>query len=291
MNGSDESMTALIERNYQAFSPEVRKAARFVLNSPEDVALHSMRSVAAKARVHPNTMLRLARELGFDGYGPFQDNFRNWLVERGQASWTGRAQRLRKSHPQSEGASFIEDVIRQEKLNLDQSFRAEMHESLLKARDALIAAPNIYLLGLRSLFPIAFYTHYACRMFMSKTILLTGVGGTFADDLRRVEAGDVLVAFSYRPYARDTAAAVDFALKRGASLIAVTDSPLSPIAKRDGLTILVPNTTRSFFPTLLPALAIAQTLVGLLVAESGDETLVEIAKSEQQLDAFGVYIK
>jgi DNA-binding MurR/RpiR family transcriptional regulator len=126
-------------------------------------------------------------------------------------------------------------------------------------------------------------------MFMGKTVLLTGTGGTFADDLRRVEKGDTVVAFSYHPYARDSVKAVNFAGKKGARIIAVTDSRVSPIMAPAKVGIVVSNTTPSLFPTILPAFAVAQALAALLVQESGDETMANIARTESQLEAFGVY--
>ena len=51
----------LIEKRFGTLSPQLKKAARFVLAHGEDIALESMRAVAAKARVHPTSMLRFAR--------------------------------------------------------------------------------------------------------------------------------------------------------------------------------------------------------------------------------------
>jgi len=51
----------------------------------------------------------------------------------------------------------------------------------------------------------------------------------------------------------------------------------------------VANATPSLFPSVVPALAVAQALVALLVANSGKETLREIANSEAQLQRFDVY--
>jgi len=54
----------LAER-YPSLSPQLRLAARHVLDRPDDVALMSMRGIAADAGVHPTTLTRLARALDF----------------------------------------------------------------------------------------------------------------------------------------------------------------------------------------------------------------------------------
>ena len=57
-------------------TPELRKAAAYVLENPNDVGVSSIREMAAAARVKPNTFVRMARTLGFDGFDDFREPFR-----------------------------------------------------------------------------------------------------------------------------------------------------------------------------------------------------------------------
>jgi len=289
MTGLEQGIIELIEANFPSLSPRLRSAARYVPDNPEEIALHSMRAAAAKANIHPSSMQRLARELGFEGYESFRDRFRERVMSAGGETWMWRAQTLRRRGSGSKRSRFIADMLAHEQLNLEKTFRPEIHDSLVAACRLIERARTAYILGLRSLFPIAFYMHYVCRFFTTKTVLLTGLGGTFADDLRDADARDALVAFSYRPYAKQTVTAVDFARSRGVPIVAVTDSRVSPIVGEPGLSIIVSNATPSLFPTILPAFAVAQALVALLIAESGKEAMAKIARTVEQLDSFGIY--
>lgn len=279
-----------IQVRFLTLSPQLRKAAQFVIDNPEEIALHSMRAIAGLAEVHPNVMLRLARELGYSSYAPFRQQFRGWILARGTTSWVGRAQDLRKRGRGTHSSALVEDFIQQEVENLHTTFGPGIVPRLDEAASMIGEARQVYVVGLRSLFSVGFYFHYVCRMFMRKSILLTGVGGTFADDLRNVDRSDVMIAFSYDPYSTDTVKAVKFARDRGARTIVITDSKDSPIASGEGVTIIVSNNAKSLFPTMLPAFAIVQMLTTLLVAEGNEETLAAIARSESQLNRFGVYL-
>ena len=278
----------LIEERFDALSPQLRKAARYAITHADDIALQSMRTVAANAGVHPTAMLRFARELGLPDYESFRDPYRTWLTER-YSSFSTRAQELRRRPHDDMNGALISEIAQREIRNLDETFSPANAERIGAAHTILAAANRAYIVGLRSLHPAAFYLHYVCRMFSGKTVLLTGAGGTFADDLRRIRSDDALVAFSYHPYTKDAVRAVDFAHTKGARVISITDSVLSPIARNANVLIVVANMTPSLFPSVIPALAVAQTLVALLVANSGDETLREIANSEAQLQRFNVY--
>lgn len=283
-----EQIERLIEKRFATLSPQLKKAARFVVAHAEDIALESMRSVAVKARVQPTSMLRFAREIGFASYDAFREPYRAWLGER-YSPFSVRARKLRRLPHGDMNGALIAGIAQHEVRNLDQTFSPENLDRISAAHAIVAAANRVYIVGLRSLHPAAFYLHYVCRMFMGKTILLTGAGGTFADDLRRISREDALVAFSYHPYAKDAVRAVTFARSRNARVVSITDNVLSPIASAADSLIVVTNNTPSLFPSVLPALAVAQTLVALLVANSGEETLREIANSEAQLHSFSVY--
>ncbi|HZS81435.1 MAG TPA: MurR/RpiR family transcriptional regulator [Stellaceae bacterium] len=278
-----------IEAQFTELSPQLRRAARFVLDRPEEIALSSMRGVAAKAGVTPSTMMRLAQDLGFPGYEAFRVPFSAWLRER-ELSFTERARELRERARHSETAALISAIMSADLADLQRTYTTLGEAKLGEAERMLATAPRIFIIGVRSLYPVAYFFHYACRMFLDRTILLTGQGGSFADELRRVEPGDVILAIGYEPYPHDMLRAVEFGVSRGGRVLAITDSPISPLARRAALSLVVAANGPSFFPSIVPALSIAQALVALLLAGSGDEVLERLAGSERQLCSLGVFI-
>jgi DNA-binding MurR/RpiR family transcriptional regulator len=291
LSAAPVGVVELLETRFLEFSPTLRKAARFAIDHPEEVAINSMRAVAKRAGVHPNTMLRMAREVGFDSYDIFRDGFRKIVMQGRQAGWLNRAQTIRDHFPEGPNGQLIGAYAHQEISNLQEVFNGDSLPNLNKAVSFIRAARVTYILGLRSLFPVAYYFHYVCRLFSNRFVLLMGVGGTFADELRSVRDKDVLLAFSYHPYARDTVKAVEFARSKGAQIVSVTDSRVSPIVGDGAISLIVNTTSKSLFPTVLPAFAIAQVLATLLVSAGDNETLLEISRSQEQLDNFGVYVE
>ncbi|WP_045463124.1 MurR/RpiR family transcriptional regulator [Caballeronia cordobensis] len=289
MSTTTPAVLARIESEFESLSPRLKEAARFVLSKPKEIALYSMRTAAERASVHPTSMLRLAREMGFDGYDAFRDEFRDWLNRSKGDTWSGRAHNVQTMAKSSPKYALFESVFRQEVANLQSMLDETLYKQLNIAADRIRAARKVYILGQRSLYPVAFYTAYVCKMFMPNVILMNGLGGTFADELRNIGRGDVLIALSYQPYTVSSIKGVEFAISCGAKVIAITDSVVSPIAKKNQTNLIVPNESPTLFHTILPGLATAQALTALLLADASDETMAEIRRSENQLDAFGVY--
>ena len=284
-----DSLDKLLEREFEMLPPKLQQAAQYVAGNPKSIALESMRTAAAYAGLQPASMLRLARQLGFDNYESFRDVFREWLSGR-DGPFSDRAAALRDRTGGDPKSDLIPEILEAEIRNLTATLNPDTQKQMIAAQRCLAGAERIYVGALRSMFPVAYYFSYVCGMFLNNTTLLTGIGGAFADDLRRIGPGDVFVAFSYDPYTKDIVTATQFVSERGAKIISITDSPISPIASLADVLLTFSTETPSLFPSVLSAMAIAQGLAALLVANSNEESLGELKNSETQLKRFDTYI-
>ena len=83
MNGTNISYTILerLADELTELTPEARKAATYVLENPRDVGVSTVREIAEAANVKPNTVVRMARQFGFEGYEDFRAPFRDLAGE------------------------------------------------------------------------------------------------------------------------------------------------------------------------------------------------------------------
>ena len=99
-----------------------------------------------------------------------------------------------------------------------------------------------------------------------------------------------MLAISVKPYTRQTLQSACYAERRGARVIAVTDSEVSPLAAISRQTLIVRTETPSFFHTMAPAFAAIECLTALVAARRGTQAIKSLAASEEQLDAFETYV-
>jgi hypothetical protein len=64
----DQAVLSRLLEAIPEMSPQLRKAARYVLDNPNDVGVSSIREVAEAAEVTANSLVRMARAVGFDGF-------------------------------------------------------------------------------------------------------------------------------------------------------------------------------------------------------------------------------
>ncbi|MEP4379800.1 MAG: MurR/RpiR family transcriptional regulator [Alphaproteobacteria bacterium] len=289
---TSERILADLQDVYPNLSPQLRRAAHYLIDRPDEIAFTSMRQLADRAEVQPATMVRLAQALGFDGYEALREPFRDAL-RRQPAGFGQRARKLlARTSRRRKGralAQLANEMVAADRDNLSLSLEAIGSDELAEAANVLAGARRIYVVGQRSLFPAAFYVHYACSMFRDDMILMDGNGGTFADRLRGISAEDAMLVFSFEPYSRGAVEAAEYAATRGAAIIAVTDSLVSPLSSLTKHMLLVGTDTPALFKSVVPVLSIAQVLVAQILAQGGQSALTSVAESEHQLETFGAY--
>ena len=131
---------------YDGLSPELRKAAGYVIDNPNDVGVSSIREISDAASVTPNTFVRLAKSMGFDGYEELRSPFREQL-RSGSVNFTDRARWLQSLSHEGHLGPLYADMVKAAIDNIEQTFSNIDVESLTEAADAIWHSRQVFTLG------------------------------------------------------------------------------------------------------------------------------------------------
>jgi DNA-binding MurR/RpiR family transcriptional regulator len=275
----------LIVRRFPDLPPRLQRAARFIVDHPDQIAMRSMREIARRAAVAPATMVRLARALDFDDYDHLRDAFIR-SVEAAATAHAPRAQALQVS--ERSGVKLFEHLATAQVAAIESAV-ANPEKNVASFVRALAAARTVAFLGLRASHAIAFHFAYVYGLLHDNGHLLDDRGGALRDHAARLGRGDALVAISLAPYTRATVDAVNVAERRGAIILALTDSSVSPIARAARHVLLFRTAGPSFFSTMVGALALAEMLVARLAASGGQAVIARLGRTDDALREAGAY--
>ncbi len=275
-----------IRAHFNDLSPQQRLAASFVLRRPEDVAIVSMRTLAAQAGVQPVTFVRLARTLGFQSWEEFKEPF--VLRMRGAPDlYSARAARL----VEGDAAHSLADSVHAAHVaNLQQSHALNDPGAINEAVTILENARTVFIAGFRSCFGPAYAFSYVYRLCRPDVVLLSGMGGGLESELRAVGPEDVVCIIGFKPYSREAVIVAEHAVRRGATVISVADSPIAPFAREARVRLAFSTEGVSFFPSLVAAWALTEQLLDAVVARGGDAIIEKLKSSEVQLQTLGVFV-
>jgi DNA-binding MurR/RpiR family transcriptional regulator len=278
-----------LKAEFDTLPPQLQQAARWVLDHPADVALLTTREQARRSGLTPATFTRLAQRLGLDGFDAVRAIHAAAMRQRPD-SFHGRAEELIARHAEEGAGALAQDLFGALAQHMQALREPDSLARFERAADLILAARRVFCFGLRSAFPAAYVFDYIRALTGAPTILADTAGGRGIDVLRLIGPGDLLFAISVAPYTRLTVQAAEYARGRGAAVVALTDSTLSPLARLADEALIVRTETPSFFHSMTPAFAAAECLAALIAAKQGQPALDAIAKSEAQLDAFSTFL-
>ncbi len=266
---SQEEVADQLLAEFDQLPAQLQLCARYLIDHPHEAGLQSMRTLAASAAVHPNSFVRLARHLGFDGYDALRERFRDF-VRAGIGSSPDRVNWLRELDRKGGSAAVFGSMAEACLDNMEKMFAQQSVGDLERAVDWMIDARRVYVLGLGLAYPLAYNFWYVARMGFDHFILSPRHGSLPSDDLIRMDEHDCLLALTFQPYRRDTLAAVQQAREKGARIIGVTDSSAATLCREADLGLVAPTHTPQFFQSNAAVAALLETLCALLVVRGGD---------------------
>jgi DNA-binding MurR/RpiR family transcriptional regulator len=271
---------AALKQGILDFSPQMKAAAKYVVDHPATFGLESIRESARKAGVSTYTFVKMSKNLGFSSFEAFRHPFRQALMTSAQGhagpDWL---QALRGS---SEPGALCADAAQNALSIVAQSMERQRLGDLEEVCDLLMAARCVFVTGVRSSYAVAYYLHYVGRMALPSLQLIPRHHNSPLDDLNDAEAGDVLIAITVTPYSRETIEACAFARKRGVKLVLISDSELSTPELEPEHRLVASVLSTHHFGCLSGMMSVVELLIAMLMHRGGPAAFQRI-KSYQRL--------
>lgn len=276
-----------IQSELPGFSKGQKQIARFILEHYDKAAFMTASRLGVTVGVSESTVVRFATELGYDGYPhlqrALQEMIRNKLTS---------VQRMEVAGDRMGGRDVLQTVLHADtdmiRVTLDEIDR----DAFQGAVDALMGAKRIYILGVRSSSALAsFLGFYFNLLFENVTLVHTNSVSEIFEQVLRVGPGDVLFGISFPRYSKRTLSAMKYARDRGARVIALTDSQLSPLARVADHVLLARSNMASFVDSLVAPLSVINALIVAVGMSRRDEIEHTFNKLERIWEEYDVYEK
>ncbi|MEO0753041.1 MAG: MurR/RpiR family transcriptional regulator [Pseudomonadota bacterium] len=290
MNDTNVQNTVLdrLTKEWDALTPEAQKAARYVLENPADVGVSTVREIAEAAQVKPNTFVRMARQVGFDGYDDFREPFRD-AIRRGQVSFPDRARWLQDIRKSGDLGGLYADMVGAAIQNIEDTFAGISGAALQRAAEAIWSSRQVFTLGVGVNNANARNFTYLASTGMTQFHAIPRPGSTAVDDLAWADNRDVLIAMTCRPYRTEVIEAVRLAREQNMTVVAISDSPASPIILTAQHGFVISTETPQFFPSSLSTIALLETLLSFVIAVASDEIVDRVEQFHRRRHQLGIY--
>lgn len=269
-------------------SPQLKKAARYVIDHPTEVGVSSISELADAAGVKPNTLVRMARAVGFEGYDGFREPFRE-VIRSGRQDFPDRARWLQSIARGGRHGELLTEMAQGAMGNIETLYAGVTADAVKQAADRIVEARATYVLGVGIAHSAVRNFAYLAGMALETVTAIPKNGSLPVDDLVRAGPGDLLLAVTFQPYRTEVVQAVKAARQQKVAVIAITDSAASPIARGAEQVFCVPTETAQFFTSTVALAALFETLMAFVIADAEPEVIASIERFHSRRHEIGVY--
>lgn len=247
-----------IQSVYDILKSAEKRAADTILENPELTSSSTIVDIARKAKCSEATLVRLARKLGFSGYPEMKATI---LSTEDDGEYNAFLYDALTS--EDDPMTVVDKVFQVAKQSLTDTQSLLDKASYEAALDLVIRAKRLFFMGAGDAY-IAAYSAY-----LKFSRIGRNVGCSKDIDIQLIESSkltedDALIVISHSGKTESLYNAAKIAKLNNANIIAITNFPISPIAKIADIVLLTasftPNTYHEIMSKRIPELSVVETL-------------------------------
>ncbi len=279
---TQDSFTDTIAKHSGTFTDAQQRIAQFVLRRPSQVAFMNARELAEAVGTSESSVIRFAYSAGFDGYRGLQA-----VAQQTVNSQITMQQRYLQSYQGARG-DVVATTIRNDIDNLAALERSLRSTEVERAAAQIASSRRCYVVGFRGAAGLALIATSAINQLCHNAVQLSFDAGDTIDLLVGIGPEDALLAISFRRYAHRTLQIAQLAQQRGASVIAITDSVLSPLRAYSNVLLTADVESPNFCYSLVAPLSVINILILALAQHVGSEAAARIRDWEETYGHFNL---
>ena len=264
-----------IQSNMSGLSKGQKRIAEYILSDYDKAAFMTASKLGRLVDVSESTVVRFASALGYDGYPAMQKALQEMVRSR-----LTSIQRIEASDVFF-GSDVVASVLQTDMDKIRVAIEEVDRAAFGAVVDKLVSARHIYILGVRSSSFLAGYLNFYLHLiFENVTLVTSNSAGEILESMLRIGPGDALVGISFPRYSQSTVKGVQFAHDRGAEVIAITDSAMSPLYPLASSVLLARSDMISFVDSLVAPFS----LLNALIVAAGHRKNADIAQTFNRLE-------
>ena len=283
-----------LRSNSAELSPAELRGSQTLLDNYEDLPFLTAEAVARLGKVSASTVVRLVSKLGYGSYMELQAEAQHALKQR-----LSSVERLRKIG-RVDSSEPLGNKLASPSLEHDVRLLLELGEivSLENVRNVayrLSATRSILIVGYRASAPLAYYLHLSLTQLLGPKVRLASDAMLLPESIVALTKEDLLLAISFPRYSSVTIQAAEVAHKQGATVVAITNSILSPLGPFAQYILTCPFGGPTVQNSPVAYYALMHILIEQLVAVLGPSVHQEIERrlneTEELLAGWGWLVK
>jgi DNA-binding MurR/RpiR family transcriptional regulator len=271
------SYDRMLNEKAESLTPSQKKLLNYILANDEEAVFLTVQDLSKRVNVSVATVVRLAKALGYAGFPQFQQELRT--IFRDKLTTVSRLQKAAQKETSEE--NVLVKVFQQDIENITETMKQVSVDDFRRFVKALNSAKRTVIIGLRSAHSLAVLMGVALEFLQRDVWIVTPGLGDMWDRLLGLRKDDVVVGICFPRYTKETVEALRFAHENGIKTLAITDSPISPLARYAHCVLSARCKMDSFIESFTAALSLINAIVTAAGVYRKEATMNSLKKLEE----------
>lgn len=274
-----------ITQQMAGFSKGQKRIARYILEHYDAAAFMTAYRLGETVGVSESTVVRFAAELGFEGYPQLQKAMQELIRSK-----LTTIQRIEVNRARMADDEVLDNVMAYDMANIRQTLEELPRDVFYQAVDSLVEARNVYIFGAGSCRALANFLAYYLRLLLGNVVLISPSSESeIFEEMIHISDRDAIVGLSFPRYSSRAVKTMHFAHFRGAKVIAITDSQISPIAPYATSLLLAHSDMATIVDSLVAPLSVINSLIVAVSLKKLEDNREMLNSLEQIWKDYHVY--
>ncbi len=258
----------------------------FMTDNPDIVALNNIVELSIKANISPASITRLSKLLGFKGFNHFQKIFKQKNTEK--TNYYSQRVKYLVEDKTVQPKQVLEQQLKDSIKNMQQGLNDINQEKLIEAVLLLARKKRVFVYGHKQSSALANILKYGLCLIRQNVQTLGQTDQGIAIALEQLRKEDLLIVFSSSPYSNITVELASIAKKQSCKIMAITDSPTSPLHEHSEISFNIPTEGHYYTNSLAANCIFIEGLLSLTAMELGQDAVNKLQQHEDLLSQLNI---
>lgn len=283
----NNELLSKIESHASGFSKGQRLIEQYIRLHYDKAAFMTAAKLGTTVGVSESTVVRFATEIGFSGYPALQRAMQEMIRNR-----LTTVQRMEVTQERFGSVNLLQSVLTSDIESIRTTMESVSDRSFQAAVNSIVNSRRIYVVAARSSSPVAAFLGYYFNLIFGHVTVVNAVSESeFFQKMFRIGAPDTVIGFSFPRYSTSVAKALHFARDKGATVISITDSENSPIARYATHLLLAQSNMVSIADSLVAPMSLVNALIAAVADRKKTDVIAALDCLEDIWDEYEVYEK
>ena len=273
-----------IERIFPKLSKGQKLIAQYIIDNYDKAAFMTASKLSKMVGVSESTVVRFANTLGFDGYPQLQKALQDIIKIK-----LTTVQRVEMARDYSNEETILEKIFTSDIDNIRATQEQLDKKTFQKIVDQILIADKIYIVGSRSSTALALYLGFYLNLILDNVTVLGQSISDIFEQMLRINEKDLIIGISFPRYSKQTVKVLKYAKEQNTTIVALTDSNMSPIYDIATYSLTAKSNMASFVDSLVAPLSLINALIIAVGMREKDEITDYFNKLETIWDRYNIY--